>query len=344
MSKGLPRSLEALYARLQSLEDGGVAAIADGSLTAAKLDASVNASLDKADTALQPGEIELEGGTPTNAKAAAGTLTLDGAVVDGETVQIGDDVYEFCADAAQSLTAGSTIAVDITARVTASQGTLTVDTNPTLGDTFTIGDKVFTIVPLASANGDGDVGLGVDLAATKLNIVAAINGTDEFNDPSEYVTAAAFAAADACVLTALIGGVAGDLIDTTETFTAETNIFDDGTLGTTAAGVDCSAANAITDLVAAVTASDTQGVGAADGAGDTVVFTADTAGTAGNAIDSVAVMENGSFAAATLVGGTAGTVGAEFQTFVDATYLYVCIAANTVTGTNWRRIALGSAY
>jgi hypothetical protein len=57
-------------------------------------------------------------------------------------------------------------------------------------------------------------------------------------------------------------------------------------------------------------------------------------------------MENGSFTgdADALTNGSDGTVGAQWQTYVDATYLYVCIAENTVTGTNWRRIALGSAY
>jgi hypothetical protein len=320
-----------------------VGTVADGSVTLAKLAAAVQASLALADSSLQPGEIELAEGTPTNAAAATGTLTLSGVVIDGETVSVGADVYEFCADAAQSLTAGSTIAVDITASVTASQGTLTVDTHPALGDTFTIGDKVFTIVPTDSANGDGDVARGADLAACQAAIVAAINGTDGYNTASEYVTAAAFET-DACVLTALVGGTAGDSIDTTETFTAGTNVFDAATLGTTAAGADCSAANAVTALVAAVTASDTQGVGAADGAGDTVVFTADTAGTAGNATTTTEDMANGEFGAATLEGGAAGTVGAQYQTYVDANYLYVCVAANTVTGTNWRRIALGSAY
>jgi hypothetical protein len=76
--------------------------------------------------ALSLASTSISNGTPVNASAATGTLTLTGVVIDGETVTInGVDVYEFCADASQSLTAGSTIAVDITAYVTASQGTLT---------------------------------------------------------------------------------------------------------------------------------------------------------------------------------------------------------------------------
>jgi hypothetical protein len=294
--------------------------------------------------ALSLASTSISNGTPVNASAATGTLTLTGVVIDGETVTInGVDVYEFCADASQSLTAGSTIAVDITAYVTASQGTLTVDTQPTLGDQFVIGDKTFTIVPADSANGDGDVALGEDLATTQANIVAAINGSDGFNNASGYVSAGDFTD-NACILTALVGGTAGDLIDTTETFTAETNVFDAATLGTTQAGADCTAADAVTAIVAAVTASDTQGVGAADGAGDTVAFTADASGAAGNAITTEEAMANGEFGAETLEGGADGTVGAQWQAYVDANYLYICVAANDETGTNWRRIALGSAY
>jgi len=319
-------------------------ALQPGEIALANLDASLQASIALADSALQPGEIELAPGTPVNAKAATGTLTISGVVIDGETVTIGADVYEFCADTAQSLTAGSTVAVDITSYATASQGTLTVAVNPTVGDTMTIGDKLFTFVPLASANGDGDIGVGLDLAATKLNIVAAINGTDGHNTANDKVSAAAFGAADACVITALVGGVAGNLITSTGTFTAGTNIFDAATLGTTTAGVDCIAANAVTALVASITANDTQGVGAANGAGDTVVLTADVKGTAGNSIATTEAMANGAFGAATLEGGSAGTVGTQWQTFVDSSYLYVCIAENTVNDANWRRISLGTVY
>jgi len=85
------------------------------------------------------------------------------------------------------------------------------------------------------------------------------------------------------VLTYDIGGTAGDAITLTETLTAG-SCDGGGTFGGTTSGVDCTAANAVTAIVAAVTGGDTQGVGAADGAGDTVVFTADTPGTAGDSI------------------------------------------------------------
>lgn len=309
----------------------------------ADLVAAVQTSLGKADTALQ--DINIPTATPVNAVAATKTLTIAGVVIDGETVTIGADKYEFCADVALSLTAGSTIAVDINAVSTKSQGTLTVDTQPTAGDTFTIGAKTFTLVPHGTANANGEVNRGTDLATAQAAIVAAINGSDGYNVASASVTAAAFGG-NASVLTALIGGTAGNAIAATETFTAGTNIFNAATLGTTTAGVDCVASAAVTALVAAEVASGTADVVAADGAGDTVVVTSNTKGVIGNAIALAEVMANGSWAggAVFLSGGIDGTVGTQWLTRVDASYLYVCVAAQTIADTNWRRVALGAAY
>jgi hypothetical protein len=314
------------------------AKILDANVTKAKLAAAVQASLDLADSALQAGDISLPTATPTNAKAASGTLTIGGVVKDGETVQIGDDVYEFCSDADQTLTAGSTIAVDIEAATIKGAINLTVAVNPVLGDTFTIGTKEYTIVPSASANGEGDVPLGIDAAATQASIVEAINGLDDWNSPNTKASAGAFAE-NVSIITALAGGT--HAVATTSVFTNGGNLFSGAAL---AGGADCLAPAAVTILVAAINASDTQGVGAADGDNDTVVCTADVKGVAGNDIDSVAVMANGSFAKAKLSGGQAGTVGDQWDICADASFLYVAIAANTVTDANWRRISLGDVY
>ncbi len=234
--------------------------------------------------------------------AATGVLTLTGVVEDGETVSIGSDVYEFAADAAQTVT-GSNIAVDITSYATASEGTLTVDTQPTAGQAFTIGDETFTFVEPVDFNEDGEVSVGTDLPTAQAAIVAAINGTDGENAGSSYVTAAAFNT-NVSILTAITAGTSGDTIATTTTMDGGSNGFDDANLGTETAGVDCSAANAITTLVSAVTASDTEGVGAADGEGDTVDFEADIAGAAGNAITTTTTISNGAFSTANLTGGS----------------------------------------
>lgn len=239
----------------------------------------------------------------TVAAAATGTLTLTGVVVDGEVVSIGIDKYEFAADVAQSVGLGN-IALDIysTDATTAAEGTLTVDTLPTAGDTFTIGYKTYTFVEDGTASVDCEINLGADLAGAQTNIIAAINGTDGINAPHLNVSAEDFAL-NVSTIKALIGGTAGNGIATTETFTEATNVFDAVTLGTATAGTDCTAASAVTALVTAITASDTVGVGAADGVGDTVVLTADAAGSAANSITTTTTCANASFGAATLTGG-----------------------------------------
>lgn len=285
---------------------------------------------------------EVEAGTPVNAVAATATLDIAGVVLDGETVSIGDDIYEFCADAAQSVTDPANLPVDIEANTTKSSGTLTMDTQPISGNTLTLGTKVYTFVPIGTDTADGEVSVGADLSEAQANLVAAINGTDGISLPHPLVYAGDFAA-DACVITALVGGAAGDLIATTETFTAATNVFAAANLGN---GADCLAADAVTALVAAITAFDTVGVGAADGAGNTVVLTADVAGAAGSAIPVATNIANASFvnAVVRLAGGVDGTVAEGIKFMVDGTWLYVCLSYNEVSGANWRRITLGNVF
>jgi len=123
----------------------------------------------------------------------------------------------------------------------ASQGTLTMDTQPTAGDTMTVGATTYTFTTDGTADEEGEIDVGADLADAKTLVVAAINGTDGNNTANATVSAAAFSGDD-CVLSAKTKGTAGDAIVTTETFTAETNVFDATTLGTTTAGVDSTTA------------------------------------------------------------------------------------------------------
>lgn len=277
-------------------------------------------------------------GTPRNATAATATLGISGVVIHGEIVNIGDDVYEFAADEANAVQDGN-IPVDISGDTVASSGVLTLAAQPTAGDTMTIGEKVYIFVPVGTDTADGEVSIGADLAIAKTNLVAAINGTDGISEPHPLVSASAFAVND-CTITALVGGAAGDLIATTETFTSGLNIFAAITLGS---GVDCTAAKAVTALVAAITADDTQGVSATDGTGDTVVLTAEV-GASGNDVSVSTTMANASFgdAATELSGGLNGTVSSGVQFMANGTDTYVCLAANTITGTNWRKVTIGA--
>jgi len=288
-----------------------------------------------------------ETGTPVNAVAAKETFVIDGVSIDGETVTInnpavpGTDVYEFLADAAQTKTAATNIAVNIAAVTTKAAGTLTVDTKPTSGDTMTIGSKTYIFVPVGTANADGEISIGADAADAQSNIVAAINGTDEVNAAHPDVTAGTFASDD-CTITALIGGTAGNAIATTETFTAATNVFGAAALAT---GADCSAANTAAALITAINANDTQGVVASADTGTNVLLTADVAGVIGNDISVGSTMENGALDGATeLSDGVDGTVANGMKFMVDSSYMYVALAGNTTAQANWRRVSLGAAY
>jgi hypothetical protein len=139
----------------------------------------------------------------------------------------------------------------------------------------------------------------------------------------------------------LIGGVAGNDIATTETFTEGSNEFSAEAL---AAGADCSAVDAVTALVAAINGLDTQGVVAAAGTGTTVDLTADTAGVVGNDIAVAETMSNANFVAAAteLSGGKDGTVADARVAKMDSSFIYFTVAANTVADKNWRKIALVS--
>jgi len=281
-------------------------------------------------------------GTPVNAVKALMTLGVSGVSLDGETVTIGTRKYEFCADTALSKTLPTNIAVDISVHSAHGARVLTIDTQPTSNDTFTIGTKVYTIVPAGTANADGEVSRATDLATAKLAIVAAINGTDGHNNPHPSVTAAAFVVND-CTITAIIGGTAGNAIATTETFTATNNVFAGATL---TGGANCSAANTQADLVAAINADTPVQVVASNGSAQDVLLTAKVAGAAANDIPLAETMAQGAFsgAAVKMAGGVNGTVGVVGKPLVDATYVYFCVADNTVAGQNWRRVSLGSVY
>lgn len=126
-----------------------------------------------------------------------------------------------------------------------AQGTLTIAEPVTTTDQFTIGLIQYTMIttPVAAY----DIAIGADEAASKVNIVAAINasgtpGTEYFAGTlaNPLVSAAAFVGDD-CVLTARLAGTAGNSIVSAETgneLTHASNIFDATTLGTTTAGVD----------------------------------------------------------------------------------------------------------
>ena len=281
-------------------------------------------------------------GTPVNAIDASATLSISGAVIHGQKVTInnpsisGTSVFEFLADEAQSKSAPSNIAVDITDNTAKAFVILTLAAQPTSGDTMTLGSKIYTFVPDGTDTADGEVSVGTDLATAKAALIAAINGTDEFNQPHPLVSAGAFEAND-LTITAFVGGVAGNSIASTENFSSGSNIFSASALS---AGTDCSASDAVAALVASINDNGDQGVSATDGDGDTVVIEALVGGVSGNAILVSETLTNGAFVggATHLAGGVDGTAGAEGQMMFDEDYIYLCTAANSVGGKNWIRM------
>ena len=278
-------------------------------------------------------------GTPVNAAHAAAALEVVG-ISHGETLTIGDDIYEVTARE-DAVVAEGHIAIPVYDISTPAAGTLTMAVQPTAGDTVTIGEKTYIFVPNGTDTADGEVSIGVDLTGAQAALVAAVNGTDEFNSQNENVKMAAFVA-DVATLEAIVAGVYGNTITTTSTFTSASNLFSGLTLIN---GADCSTANALVAIAAAVTDNDTQGVAAAVHATEDIV-TFSALGEESNAIEVSTTMLNTSFPVDTtsLSGGVNATESDTVRLMVDEDYLYVCTAPNTIAGTNWRRISLGTAY
>ncbi len=145
--------------------------------------------------------------------------------------------------------------------------------------------------------------------------------------------------------------ISGD-VSNGETVTIGTDIYEfrtDAGQVVTAPGnipVDIQVDTALEALETTIEAEGTALVTVAPGEADTLVVTASIAGVSGNAIPVSEDMTNGGFSGdvTTLIGGVDGTIGNAGDGYVDDTYLYKCVANNTVSGKNWRRVSLGSAY
>lgn len=234
-------------------------------------------------------------GTPVKSVAASKVLTISGVVKHGETVTIGSDVYLFWADDGDAEIPADKIIVDIGASsqtIIWAEGELAIGVQPTAGDKVTLGTKVYTWVPVGTANADGEISIGTNVAEARTNYVAAVQGTDGFNTMHPLITCENFWEGT-CSHYAKIGGTLGNTYATTTSFSSVDNHFHAATL---TGGADCLASEAVAELVVMITSDDTQGVGAVDGAGDTVVLTADEPGVAGNQISIAETMPNGAFA------------------------------------------------
>jgi hypothetical protein len=197
--------------------------------------------------------------------AAVGTITLSGISIEDETFHINGQVFIWKALRTQ-------------------KGEVTIGANPAVGtiimsgvaiedETFQIGDVVFTWK--ASRSGFEEVTIGTTKEEAAANIAAAIaldlaTTVEAVDNEDGTVT-----------VTAVLWGPDGNSIIFTE---SSTNMSMDGSgyLGGTIPGAG-GAAEAVTNVVAAITA-DLNIVTAEDGAGNTVIVTANIPGIFGNSI------------------------------------------------------------
>jgi hypothetical protein len=238
-------------------------------------------------------------------------------------------------------TAGdSTITVEYVAEVsstlgiTVDEGAITVQLATTAGDAATAafgsGDNGVVTVTAATAGTAGN-DLTIEVVVSEENdasLAAAIDGNDILVTLGTDADGAADATKNTATLVAAaihalteVNAEASGTGATAITEAVEQTSFTGGganfTVSSTAANVK-TAIEADTDANALVTVANADG---------------------NNGSGTVTAME-----ATALTGGVNGTVAEKGAQMVDATYLYVCIADNTVAGKNWRRIALGSAF
>lgn len=305
-------------------------------------------------TALGLDEIILITGTPVNAVASSKLLTIGTNPIEAATVSIGGQVYKF--------------RVAIGAGVAAT-GTLTMNTDqPHDGDTVILGQTTYTFKTALTPTA-GEVLIDDTTEHSMDNLIAAATagagaGTKYATGTvSQGAATASKASADTMLVTYNSVGFLGNQYDTLGTATHAT--WGNTTL---VGGIDAQAANdvkigatteiSIDNLVLAITAG--AGIGTNYGTGTivnslaTAVKASASTMTATNKIkgvigDLTALAESladGSWAlgATFLGGGVDGTVGSQWETFVDASYHYFAIAANTIADANWRRVSLGTAY
>jgi hypothetical protein len=136
-------------------------------------------------------------------------------------------------------------AIDPSAGAVAAQGTLTLDTQPTDLDTVVVGGVTYTFLD-SFVDAVDNIFTGADLAASKVNLTAAINASGGTPGTTHYtnqvvnptVTNATFISDDS-IFTATVAGEAGnDIVTDDSDFFTGTNVFDAATLGTTRAGVN----------------------------------------------------------------------------------------------------------
>lgn len=235
-------------------------------------------------------------------------LRMAAAAAPLETVTIGGDVYQV--NVGSGVVAGR-ISVDVSAGGAKSVGTLTSDaTAPSDGDTVTIDGKVYTFKTTLTPT-EGQVLIGASAAIALDNLKLAINRTaPDTNDGVKYKIAAAHSTVSATtntdttqVVQALITGVAGDLLATTES-----GSHTEWGAATLASGADPTAEQFIDAMVLAIAASNTQGIAAAKISATELLIYSVVARSIALACTETLAGTNNSWSAAAMYGGAAAAI------------------------------------
>lgn len=131
-----------------------------------------------------------------------------------------------------------------------AQGKLTLQNQPSAGETITLGTKTYSFVASLVTNTDGQIVIGGNIAATRANVMAAVNLSGL--PGSQYASAtslnadveATLISGNDIIFTAKVGGTSGNTIVSTSTLVAP-NVFDAATLGTYRAGAAASDADSL---------------------------------------------------------------------------------------------------
>jgi hypothetical protein len=272
--------------------------------------------------------------TPVNAVAASGVVTFTGTPL----VHV-NNVY--------------------------ASGTITITDLPVAEEVLTVGAQEFTFKALRAAL--GQITISATPATQAANIVAAITadlatvtavqGTGGNTHIVTVTAVAAGVAGNALAFTEVATGVAvsgagtlaGGVAHVHESIMIGTQefIFVTARSGAGSFEITVNANNTTqaANLVAAILA-DVTNVTAANTDG-VVTVTAAIKGTAGNLIalsETATGCAVSSVTSGKLDGGINGTEGLANEICANASYLYHCLAINTIADANWRRIALGSVY
>lgn len=302
--------------------------------------------------------------TPVNAVASASTLTMSGAIVpgvhtvstvtsdttdvaDGETLTIGSTVYRFKNTPAQAYDVKRTG----TAATTLDNLKLAINASGVGDGTDYYAGTLAHPTVVATTNTNTTQVIQARVPGTAANSVATTTTASHLSWPGATMNSGTPGVA---AETVTVGGVTYSFVTALSETAGAAAIANQVLFGAnTAAALDnlklainydsdgadmgtkYSTGTVIHPTVTATTNSDTE-----------QTVEAKTKGTSGDAITTSETLSNGAWGPNTahLSSGVDGTVAAAFDMLVDASYLYVAVAANTVADTNWRRVSLGSAF